>query len=209
VILGFTNIFLRTARPGEPVSCDPQHIEAIQRSATQMTRLIEDLLSTASIEANQVLIERQLNAVDPLIDEAVELMQPLATRKDVQLKAEVADYIDPLFVDRERIMQVFANLIGNAIKFSAAGATITIRAAQLEDYVQFSVEDSGPGIPQAQLPRIFDRFWQKPGAARKGTGLGLFIVKGIVEAHAGKVWAKSEVGKGSTFFFTLPVNEAK
>ena len=101
-------------------------------------------------------------------------------------------------------MQVFANLIGNAIKFSAAGASITIRARQLEEDVEFSVEDSGPGIPQDQLPRIFDRFWQKPAAATKGSGLGLFIVKGIVEAHAGRVWAKSTVGVGSTFFFTLP-----
>jgi|ERR1051326_3114418 signal transduction histidine kinase len=206
VILGFTNIFLRTVRPGEPVNCDPRHIEAIQRSATQMTRLIEDLLSTASIEADHVLIERQLNAVGPLIDEAVELMQPLATLRDIRLKAEVAGYISPIFVDRERIMQVFANLIGNGIKFSPAGATITIRAGQLEDDVQFSVQDSGPGIPEDQLPRIFDRFWQKPGTARKGTGLGLFIVKGIVEAHGGKVWAKSELGVGSTFFFTLPLN---
>jgi signal transduction histidine kinase len=206
VILGFTNIFLSTVRPGEPVSCDPNHIEAIQRSATQMTRLIEDLLSTASIEANQVLIERQLTAVGPLITGALELMQPLATRRDVQLKAEVADYISSIFVDRERIMQVFANLIGNGIKFSPAGATITIRAAQLEQDVQFSVEDSGPGIPEDQLPRIFDRFWQKPGAGSKGTGLGLFIVKGIVEAHAGKVWVESTVGVGATFFFTLPIN---
>ena len=209
VILGFTNVFLRTARPGEPVSCEPQHIEAIQRSATQMKRLIEDLLSTASIEADHVLIERQLNAVGPLIDEAVELMQPLATRRDVHLKAEVEGYISPIFVDRERIMQVFANLIGNAIKFSPGGATITIRAARFEDDIQFSVEDEGPGIPEDQLPRIFDRFWQKPAAGRKGTGLGLFIVKGIVEAHDGTVWAKSEVGKGSTFFFTLPMNRAE
>lgn len=206
VILGFTNIFLRTVRPGEPVSCDPKHIEAIQRSATHMKRLIEDLLSTASIEADHVLIERQLNAVWPLIDEAVELMQPLTARKDIQLKTDVAGYIAPIFLDRERIMQVFGNLIGNGIKFSAAGAAITIRAAQFEDYVQFSVEDSGPGILEDQLPHIFDRFWQKPGAAEKGTGLGLFIVKGIVEAHAGKVWAKSEVGKGSTFLFTLPMS---
>jgi len=209
VILGFTNIFLSSARPGEPVGCNPQHIEAIQRSATQMTRLIEDLLSTASIEANQILIERKLTAVRPLIDEAVELMLPLATRRDVQLKAEVPDYISPIAMDRDRIMQVFANLIGNAIKFSPAGTTITILAAQLEHEVQFSIQDSGPGIPEDLLPRIFDRFWQKPGVARKGSGLGLFIVKGIVEAHGGTVWAQSTVGTGSTFFFKLPMNHAK
>jgi signal transduction histidine kinase len=187
------------------VSCDPNHIEAIQRAATQMTRLIEDLLSTASIEAEHVLIEPQLNAVGPLINEAVVLMQPLATRKAIQLNADVADYTSAIFVDREKSMQVFANLIGNAIKFSHAGGAISIRAAQLEDSVQFAVEDAGPGIPEDQLPRIFDRFWQVPGTARKGTGLGLFIVKGIVEAHAGKVWAKSKEGEGSTFFFTLPM----
>jgi signal transduction histidine kinase len=208
VILGFTNIFLRTVRPGEPMNCDPKHIEAIQRSATQMMRLIEDLLSTASIEADHVLIERQLNAVGPLINEAVELMQPLATRKDIQLNADVADHISPILVDRQRIMQVFANLIDNAIKFSAAGATIKIRAAQFEDSVQFSVEDAGPGIPEDQLTHIFERFGQVRDSARKGTGLGLFIVKGIVEAHAGKVWVKSKVGVGSTFCFTLPMNEA-
>jgi signal transduction histidine kinase len=205
VIIGFTNIFLKTARPGEPVGCDPAQIGAIQRSATQMNRLIDDLLSTASIEANQVLIARQLNAVGPLVNEALELMQPLAARKDIQPSTELPNYIPPIFVDRGRIMQVFENLIDNAIKFSPAGAAITIRAQAFEDYVQFSVEDAGSGIPEDQLTHIFDRFWQVPGTARNGTGLGLFIVKGIVEAHGGKVWAESKVGIGSTFFFTLPV----
>ena len=205
MILGFTNVFLRTVRPGEPISSNPKQIEAIQRSAKQMKRLIENLLSTASIEAKHVLIERQMNAVGPLIQEALEIMQPLAARNDIDLTTEVADDISPIFADRERTMQVFANLIGNAIKFSSAGRTISIRAAKFEDCVQFSVEDAGPGIPEDQLTRIFHRFWQVPGTAGKGTGLGLFIVKGIVEAHGGKVWAKSKVGVGTTFFFTLPV----
>jgi signal transduction histidine kinase len=172
-----------------------------------MTRLTEHLLSTASIEARHVLIERQWNAVGPLINEALTLMQPLATTKDIQLRTDLpdSDNIPPVFVDSERTLQVFANLIGNAIKFSAAGASITVRAAQFEDYVQFSVEDTGPGIPEDQLGQIFDRFWQVPGTARSGTGLGLFIVKGIVEAQDGKVWAVSKVGVGSTFCFTLPI----
>jgi signal transduction histidine kinase len=206
VILGFTNIFLRTLWPGEPISCDPKHIEAIRRSATQMSRLIEDLLSTASIESEHVLIDRQLNSVGPLIKDALELMQPLATRKDIQFTIEVAESLPPILADRERTMQVFANLIGNAIKFSPFGGTISVRAARFEEYVQFSVEDAGPGIPENQLARIFDRFWQAPGSTGKGSGLGLFIVKGIVEAHAGKVWAASEVGTGTTLFFTLPVS---
>lgn len=206
VILGFTDIFLRTAAPGAAVACDRHHIEAIQRSAMQMTRLIADLLSTARIEAGHVLIKPQLNAVVALINESVELMQPLATGKDIQIKTEVPDDIFPICVDRERTMQVLVNLIDNAIKFSPRGAAISIRATQLEDQVRFSVEDAGPGIPQDQLARIFDRFWQVPGTSRKGVGLGLFIVKGIVEAHLGRVWAESKLGVGSTFFFTLPVN---
>jgi signal transduction histidine kinase len=100
---------------------------------------------------------------------------------------------------------VFANLIGNAIKFSPAGGAVSVRAAPIEGCIQFSVKDAGPGIPQDQLARIFDRFWQGPGTPEKGTGLGLFIVKGIVEAHGGKVWATTKVGVGTTFFFTLPV----
>jgi len=207
VIMGFTNIFLKTKRPGEPVSCDPQHIEAIHRSATQMTRLIEDLLSTASIEAEHLLIESQRIAVGLFIQEALELMLPLATRKDIRLTAEVPDDISPIFADRERTMQVFANLIGNAIKFSPAGGTISVRATQLEEWVQFSVDDTGRGIPEDQLARIFDRHWRVPGTMEQGSGLGLFIVKGIVDAHGGKVWAVSKFAGGSTFFFTLPMNE--
>jgi signal transduction histidine kinase len=171
-----------------------------------MSRLIEDLLSTASIESEHVLIDRQLNSVGPLIKDALELMQPLATRKDIQFTIEVAESLPPILADRERTMQVFANLIGNAIKFSPFGGTISVRAARFEEYVQFSLEDAGPGIPENQLARIFDRFWQAPGSTGKGSGLGLFIVKGIVEAHAGKVWAASEVGTGTTLFFTLPVS---
>jgi signal transduction histidine kinase len=208
VIKGFTNMFLQTERSGERISCDAGHLEAIERSATQMNRLIDDLLSTASIEASRVLIQRQWCEVAPLIIEKLELMQPLAMRKEIQLKSQIPADILPVFVDPERITQVIANLIGNAIKFSQAAGTIIVRAEQLENDVQFSVQDFGPGIPEDQLPHIFDRFWQVPGTGRKGTGLGLFIVKGIVEAHAGKVWVESKVGVGSTFFFTLPVNLA-
>jgi len=101
---------------------------------------------------------------------------------------------------------VFANLIGNAIKFTAPGGTIIVRAEKFdEDDIQFSIEDTGPGIDEKEIPHLFDRFWQARKTARQGTGLGLFIVKGIVEGHGGMIWVKSQLGVGSRFCFTLPV----
>ena len=101
-------------------------------------------------------------------------------------------------------LQVFSNLIGNAIKFSPEGATITVRAEPLGDELKYSVADTGHGIPAEQLPHLFERFWQATKTAQLGTGLGLSIAKGIVEAHGGRIWAESQVGVGSTFCFTLP-----
>jgi len=204
-ILGFSNLFLRQAELKENIICNRQHVEAIQRSAKQMNRLIGDLLDTASIEARHLNVERQACPVDPLISEAMELAQTLASSKALQLKSEIPPDIPPLLVDRRRILQVFANLIGNAIKFTPAGGTITVRAIQIEDKVQCSVEDTGAGISEEELPHIFDRFWQSPATAHMGTGLGLFIVKGIVEVHGGRIWVSSTVGQGSRFIFTLPL----
>jgi signal transduction histidine kinase len=102
------------------------------------------------------------------------------------------------------VRQIFMNLLGNAIKFTPRGGTVAVRSEPLGDLLRFSVTDTGPGIPEAEVGHLFDRFWQAPGTAGLGTGLGLFIVKGIVEAHGGEIWAESEVGKGSSFLFTLP-----
>jgi signal transduction histidine kinase len=129
----------------------------------------------------------------------------LAISKGLQLKSELPTDLYAVFVDRHRILQVFANLIGNAIKFTPSGGTITVRAEQFEEDIQFSVEDTGPGIPKEEIPHLFDRFWQARKTARLGTGLGLFIVKGIVEGHGGRIWVESELGVGSRFHFTLPM----
>jgi signal transduction histidine kinase len=100
---------------------------------------------------------------------------------------------------------VLSNLIGNAIKFTPTGGTITVRAEQVEEEVRFLVEDSGKGIPEAEIPQVFGRFWQNSETARQGTGLGLFIAKGIVESHGGRIWVESKLGVGSRFYFTLPI----
>jgi signal transduction histidine kinase len=208
VVLGFVNVFLSKAAPEEPLICDRKQVEAIQRSAKQMNALIDDLLDTASIRANHLCVEPVACPVVPLIDEAMDLPKALAASNCLQLKSDVAPDLPPVLVDRHRILQVLNNLIGNAIKFTPPGGAVTVRAAlQAEDDIQFCIEDTGSGIAQDEIPRIFDRFWQARKTARLGTGLGLFIVKGIVEAHGGRVWVESQLGAGSKFFFTLPVNQ--
>jgi signal transduction histidine kinase len=104
--------------------------------------------------------------------------------------------------DADRLMQVVSNIIGNAVKFTPEGGSITIRAERIDSEVMFSIADSGPGIAPNELPRIWNRFW-KANAEGGGVGLGLAIAKGIVEAHGGRIWAESRIGVGTTFYFTL------
>jgi signal transduction histidine kinase len=108
--------------------------------------------------------------------------------------------------ERELILRVFSNVIGNAIKFSPSEGTIFIIAESLSGQVHFSVKDIGPGISADHLPRVFDRYWQQKDSDRRGSGLGLYIAKGIVEPHRGRIWAESKPGEGTTIHFTLPVH---
>lgn len=108
--------------------------------------------------------------------------------------------------DRDRILQVLGNLLGNSIKFTPKGGRIVVRVQSCPDRIEFSVEDTGPGIVREALPNVFDRVWRARPSDRKGLGLGLAIVKGIVAAHHGRVWAESEIGKGSIFYFSLPLD---
>jgi len=182
-----------------------KQIGAIKRAADRMNYLIQDLLDAASIEAGELSVERRRLELAPLVAEAIDAMQPLAARKSLHLENELPAELPPVFADTGRLQQVFANLLANAIKFTPDGGTITVRAEALGEIVQFSVTDTGSGISSADLPHLFDRFWQAPRTARQGTGLGLSIVRGIVVAHGGRIWVESRVGAGSTFFFTLPL----
>jgi signal transduction histidine kinase len=179
-------------------------LERIVRGANRMNRLIQDLLDTASIDAGHLSVEPSALDVTIEVFEALEAVRPLADGKSLRLDSDLPKDLPLVFGDGPRLQQVFGNLLGNATKFTPTGGTITIGATRSGDVVTFSVADTGPGIAAAELPRLFDRFWQAPRTARLGTGLGLFIAQGIVEAHGGKLWVESELGVGSTFFFTLP-----
>jgi signal transduction histidine kinase len=169
-----------------------------------MTRLISDLLDIASIEAGHLAVARQRHPAIPLVRDAAEVHGVAAAKAAVRLDVVLPDAPFTVDCDRDRILQVLGNLIGNALKFTPAGGTVFVQAERRRQDVLFSVRDTGPGIAPGDLLHIFDRFWQKKNTAHLGTGLGLSIVKGLVETHGGRVWAESTLDQGTTFFFTIP-----
>jgi signal transduction histidine kinase len=184
-----------------------KQLDVIHRSAARMHRLIHDLLDTAAIEAGHFQLTRSPTTVYELLIDAIELLRPLAAAKRVELSADVPPGLSSVLVDRERVLQVFSNIGGNAIKFTPQGGRVELRVSERGTTVEFTIRDNGPGIAPEDLPHLFDRYWQSKKATRVGTGLGLPIAKRIVEAHTGQIHATSELGRGSCFAFTLPLVE--
>ena len=179
-------------------------LEAILQATGQMDRLIQDLLDVGRMEGGGLRLDPEPLEAAPLVRAALPLLQASAGDAGLELHLELAGDLPRVLADRNRVLQVVSNLVGNAIKFTPRGGTVTLRARSLGAEVLFSVADTGPGIPAADLPHLFDRFWQAQRTRTGGAGLGLAIAKGIVEGHGGRIWAASEAGKGATFFFTLP-----
>ena len=177
--------------------------EAIHRAATRMNRLIQDLLDVAVMESGQLTIEAARLSARDLIAAAVDMQRPLASSSSLELRVDLDGEVPDIWGDRDRLLQVFENLIGNAIKFTKAGG-ITVGATSRDHEVIFRVADTGSGIAPENLPRVFDRFWQATSTNRQGAGLGLPITKGIVEAHGGRIWVESTPHRGTTFSFTVP-----
>jgi PAS domain S-box-containing protein len=188
----------------EPERRSQRPAEAIERAATCMTRLIQDLLDVARLAAGQLSVEQVRVSTRDVVSEAVETQKALTASAGLELRAEVAPSVPDVWADRDRLLQAFANLIGNAIKFTEHGGRIAVGALPRDGEVLFWVADTGAGIAIADIPHAFDRFWQARKSGRSGAGLGLSIVKGIVEAHGGRIWVESTPGRGSTFFFTIP-----
>src|SRR5688572_7677546 len=182
-----------------------KQLEVIQRSATRANRLIQDLLDVARIQAGGLAVDPVPVEVRSLVQEAVDAATPLASAAQLRVSCAVPEPSPNVASDRERVLQVFANLIGNAIKFTPKGGEIKILSKMEGSEVRFTVADTGPGIPPEHLPHVFDRYWQAKSTAKLGTGLGLSIAKGIVEAHGGRIWAESPPNCGAEFNFTLPV----
>jgi signal transduction histidine kinase len=169
-----------------------------------MNRLIRDLLDVTRMEAGHLSLESARVTAQQVVADARETQTSSASSASLDLRVDFADDLPDVWADRDRLLQVFENLIGNAVKFTKKGDRITVGAAPREGEVLFWVADTGRGIAAEDLSHLFDRFWQARKAGRGGAGLGLAIAKGIVDAHCGRIWAESTPGRGSTFFFTIP-----
>jgi signal transduction histidine kinase len=181
-----------------------RHVGMMRRAGKQMNRLIQDLLDVKRIEHGHLTVEPRPVAAAPLLSDAAEMLRSLAAARTLELSVDAPDDLPMVLADTVRIQQVISNLVGNAIKFTPQGGRITLHGLQAGNEVRVAVTDTGPGIAAEQLPHVFAHYWQGSRADNRGLGLGLVIAKGIVEAHAGRIWVESTLGAGSSFYFTLP-----
>jgi PAS domain S-box-containing protein len=184
-----------------------ERVEVMQQAAAQMDALIQDLLDVTRIDAGRLRVSPRLVDPRPLVHRALEALRPLAELADVTLEERYDEDLPEVYVDPERFTQVLSNLVGNALKFTPGGGRVTVASQRGESALTVSVTDTGEGIPAAQLPHVFDRFFQGRSdgrSPRQGAGLGLPIARGIVEAHGGSIRVESELGVGTTVTIELP-----
>jgi signal transduction histidine kinase len=179
-----------------------RHAQVVMRSAARMDRLIRDLLDLSRMDAGRFRVDPRPEHLDGIVEEAIEGLAPLALEKEVALSAMSTPLVGEIRCDRERVLQVLSNLVGNAIAFAPRHGHVQVRMSLHVEEAEVAVADDGPGIPPEDLPHVFERWWK--GRAHGGTGLGLAIARGIVDAHGGRLRVESRLGAGSTFAFTLP-----
>lgn len=184
-------------------SSAPQ-FQLIQRSIQRMSHLIEDLLTAANIDSGNFAVDDRPLPAEELVFEAAALDAPAAEARQIKLEASCPEDFGRVWADRERVLQVFTNLIVNALKFSPQGSRVQLIVERQGEYARFCVRDDGPGMSAEQAAHIFRRYWRGNGK-RAGLGLGLFIAERIVNAHHGRIWVESEPERGAAFYFTLPI----
>jgi signal transduction histidine kinase len=180
-------------------------VERIDGAVGRMDRLISQLVDATRIGRGELAVSTRPEPVGSLITETVDLYSQVAREREIVLEATELPAGALVHADRDRVMQVLGNLVGNALKFTPPGGRVTLGARPGGDAVVFSVKDTGIGIDAEDLPHVFEQYWKHD---RKGTGLGLFIARSVVQAHQGRIWVESRPGTGSAFFFALPVAPA-
>jgi PAS domain S-box-containing protein len=201
-ILIQTQVLQRGRRGGDRRS--PEGPERIRKAAMRMNHLIQDLLDVSKIESAELSIDRGRLPVRELMLDAMEGQKFLLSSAGLEFMLDAAEDLPVISADRNRLLQVLENLVGNSVKFTAASGRITLGAKPKDGEVLFWVQDTGSGIAPENLPHLFDRFWQARKGAQRESGLGLSIARGIVEAHGGRIWVESALGKGTTVYFTIP-----
>jgi len=187
-----------------------ENIGVIHEETLLLARLVDDLRDLALADAGQLEIERGPVDLAALISKVVTGVRTRASEKDVLLVEEVPERLPEVRADAQRIAQVVSNLLSNGITYTPSGGKVTVAAKEVDGWVEVRVADTGPGIPPEEMPYLFERFYRSDRSrsrAQGGSGLGLAIAKQLVEAHGGRIWAESEVGRGAIFVFTLPCHD--
>ena len=193
---------------------DPQNrirfLEIILEHSRRLARLTDDLLKLSKMDADKLELEIRRLSVSVFVESCIETAQRPAANKDLRISVKLPERLPDIAADRRRLAEVLQNLLDNAMQYTPAGGQIMVSASANGAEMTFTVSDTGIGIPQADQPRIFERFYRVDVARSRevgGTGLGLSIAKHLVEAHGGRIWVHSEVGQGSQFYFTVPLFE--
>ncbi|MCM8783163.1 MAG: GAF domain-containing sensor histidine kinase [Candidatus Omnitrophica bacterium] len=205
-IKGYASI-LATGKLGEIAPVQKERLERIDRQSSELAKLINDLLDISRIEAGKVGMDIKEIPLKELLNNVLELINPQIEEKNIELKLEVQDNINTIFADYDHLRRVFINILGNAIKFTPLKGKIYINIKREDGFIRTDISDTGIGISPEDLPKLFTEFFRADNPInreKKGTGLGLSLCKKIIEAHKGKIWADSTLGKGTTFSFTIP-----
>ncbi|MBU0650608.1 HAMP domain-containing protein [bacterium] len=206
IIKEFTSIISEEI-PGKLTDDQKKYIDIVKGNTDRLSRLIDDLLDIAKIESGKVDFKKRSSSIIKLVNDVVATLSPKAKDKGVKVKTKFYTTLQDVSIDYDKIVQVFTNLVGNALKFTPENGEIIIEIIDKGEEIECVVSDTGKGIDPKNIGKLFKKFQQidrEAGAGEKGTGLGLAISKELVEMHGGKIWVESELGKGSKFIFTLP-----
>lgn len=205
-VIGFSEIMLGKSRK-QGLNDFERHLTNILHQANTMHDMVNNILEVHKMEDGSMEIEKEIADFDDIIVNAIRQVDMTARQKDIEIRTDVPEDFPTIFVDQSKIVRLFANILSNAVKYTPEGGVITIHTKIQQDTILTSISDNGQGIPPEYLDKIFDRFSQvnrKQQGKAASVGLGLYFCKLVIEAHGGKIWAESDYGKGSTFFFTLP-----
>jgi len=189
---------------------NPAMLALMVQQSERLSRLVDQLLDLSRLESGSAPLQLEDVRLAPLVDRVIAELGVAQPEGSLEVRNEVPADLPPVEADRERIHQVLFNLLDNAVRFTPAGGQVKVLAVRENGSWEVSVVDTGPGIPKEHIPLVFERFYRvDPSRSRNdgGTGIGLAIARSVVEAHGGRIWAESEMGKGSAFHFVLPAQK--
>lgn len=206
--LRWANDLLMEGGVGKPTEEQSEYLDIIKESNQRMLKLINDLLDVTKIEMGNIMMQVKQIDIKAIAEKVVKELAPLAKANNIAIKSEIPENLPRILSDEEKIEMIFSNLIDNAIKYSDGRGDVMLKIKEDKGFLETSVQDKGVGIPKAQQKSIFQKFFRSDNVMKHqtvGTGLGLFIIKAIIDANKGSIWFDSEEGKGTTFYFRLPI----